>query len=223
MATLTNNSLDNCEYIEDFLGGYIPGTTTGYMCVFNQTTPSVSWTKVTNSAYNDIALRVVTGGSGNQISGSTVFSSVLTTKSIGLSINPASAGVGFQQASGNVSVGQAHGYSPGQGLNLQGELANLPPHVHSFNRNRAQPVLDANVARTNATLTGPFNSGSSGSNVQHIHTGNWGLHAHGVTNSATHGHQITGSHSHTVSGPLTQENFAVLYRDVVIAEKNKKP
>lgn len=219
MAVLGATTLTGCLYIESFLGGTDPGTGTGYKCVFNQTTPSTSWTKETALAYNDIALRVVTG-TGAATGGSTAFSTVLTARSIGLSIQQAAAGVTFNQAAGNVSTGQAYGYPPAS-LGLQGAVADLPSHTHQFQRNLAEPILDSNIARTNATLTGPFTSGGSGSSLQHGHTATWGLHAHGVTD--THGHGIAGQHGHTPPGPGTQDNFAVLYRDVVIARKDVKP
>jgi len=223
MAVLGSTTLTGCEYIESFLGGYIPFTTTGYMCVFNQTTPGGSWTKVTNPAYNDIALRVVTGGSGNQISGSTAFSSVLTTKSIGLSIQPASAGVTFNSASGNVSLQNKtiqNSPTPVQ-TTTSANLADLPLHTHQFQRFNAQQILQSTADRANSTLAAAQDSGTTGGNVQHSHTLQFTAHSHSVNSS--HTHQISGSHTHEVSGPQTQENFAVLYRDVVIAEKDVKP
>lgn len=223
MAVLGATTLTGCLYIESFLGGTDPGTGTGYKCVFNQTTPSTSWTKETALAYNDIALRVVTG-TGAATGGSTAFSTVLTTKSIGLAIQPATAGVIFQPSQpGGVTL-QAktiqNSATPVQ-TTTTASLADLPPHDHQFQRNLAQPVLNAGVSRTNATLTGPFNSGQGGGNVQHSHTLQFTAHSH-VVNS-NHTHTISGSHSHTPPVPATQENFAVLYRDVVIARKDVKP
>ena len=230
MAVLGSSTLTDCEYIEDFLGGIdpgIPGGTTGFKCVFNQTTPSVSWTKETDSAYNDIALRVVTGGSGAQISGSTAFSSVLTTKSIGLSIQSTPSNASLSAASGNVSVGQRtiQNQTTASSIPLLGALADLAPHNHDYTIESAVPVFNAAPERVIANLHGPFNSGARGGDGQHGHTVTFNLHSHPI--SSTHGHSFNDNgHSHPISGPLiplTQENFTVLYRDVVIARKDVKP
>jgi hypothetical protein len=215
MAVLGATTLTGCSYIESFIAG-------GSRCVFNQTIPSdngvgisVGWTKETSLTYNNIALRVVTGTVTP--GGSTAFTTVLTQKSIGLSVQPASAGVTFNQASGNVGSGQqvaSGSFSAGPAL------ADLPAHDHSYSREAANPVFSAPAQRVLVDLS-PRTSGSAGGDNGHQHGITFTQHSHGV--ASTHGHVITGAHTHTPPAASLQEDFAVLYRDVVIATKDSPP
>ncbi len=208
MAVLGATTLTGCSYIESFIAG-------GNRCLFNQTTPSTSWTKETSLTYNNVALRVVTGTVTP--GGSTAFTTVLTQKSIGLSVQPASAAVGFNQASGNVGSGQQ--VASGSFL-AEPALADLPAHSHSYTREESNPVFSAPAQRVLVDLSART-SGSAGGDGGHQHGITFTQHSHGVTSD--HTHPIGGSHSHTPPAASLQEDFAVLYRDVVIATKDSPP
>ena len=219
MAVLGATTLTGCEYIEQFLGGTDPLTGEPYRCVFNSTTPSTSWTKETSLVYNNAALRVVTGD-GYDTGGSSAFTTVLSSnKSIGLAIQPGAAAVTFQPAAGNVTANAASLLPVAR--TSAAVLADLPTHTHNFDRNAQVPHIPAAPQRVNSALSTARNTGTRGNSTQHDHTITATPHTHGITD--THTHPITGSHSHTPPGPGTQENFAVLYRDVIIARKDVKP
>lgn len=224
MAVLGATTLTGCVFIEQFLGGTDPGTGTGYRCIFNSTNPSTSWTKETSLAYNDAALRVITG-TGAGTGGSTAFATVLSSgKSIGLSVQSGTAGVTFQPSQpANVSANASPLFGQGTSPGLSGaSLADLPFHTHTFDRHAIVTTIPtASVQKVNATLTAARQTGNGGSSTQHTHTVSGGTHTHGITSN--HTHTIGGSHGHTPPVPGTQENFAVLYRDVIIARKDVKP
>ena len=226
MAVLGATTLTGCEFIEQFLGGTDPITGEPYRCVFNSTNPSVSWTKETSLVYNNAALRVTTGD-GYDTGGSAAFTTVLSSgKSIGLSIQQRTVGptlnVTLNPSPANVTATAASLYPGGAPVTVgSSTLADLPLHTHNFNRHETIPMTPAAPQRVNATLSAARQTGDRGGSIQHAHNINANPHTHGIT--GTHTHTVTGSHGHTPPGPGTQENFAVLYRDVIIARKDVKP
>lgn len=223
MSVLGATTLTGCSFIEQFLGGIDPGTGTGYRCIFNSTNPSTSWTKETSLAYNNAALRVVTG-TGAGTGGSSAFTTVLSSnKSIGLSVGTGTANVTFQSSQpGNVSANAASLFPSGGGNPSGGAVADLPTHTHNFDRHAAVPVQPAAPLRVNSQLQTARQTTDRGSSTQHTHTIQASPHTHGITSN--HTHTVSGgSHGHTPPVPGTQEDFAVLYQDVVIARKDVKP
>lgn len=220
MAILGSTTLTGCFYIEDFLGGVDPATLGGFRTTFENATAPTSWVKDTSYSTNGVALRVVTGSVTSRTGLS--FSQTFTARSIGLSVDLASSAVTLNPASGGITIAQ-NTINP-SALTSSASLADLPAHAHQFSRNVAQPGLQAAsppgiTANSDAATT--ISSGGQGQSGQHTHTINFAQHAHPV--SDTHTHTITGQHDHPVSGPVSQENFSVIYRDMIIAEKTIKP
>ncbi len=226
MAVLGATTLTDCFYIEQFLGGIDPGIVggaTGYRAIFQgDTTASMAWTKETDANFNNIALRVTSSTSGT-IAGTTAFTTVLTQKSIGLSIGQApTIGVTLNQASANVGTSPRtiQNQTVSSTVGTTGSPADNPPHDHNYVIEADEPVISAAPQRVNAALNGPYTAGVVGGDGNHAHTITFTVHSHTVPD--THSHPITGSHGHTPISP-PQENFAVLYRDVIIARKDIKP
>ena len=78
MAVLGATSLTGCNSIPDFIAAATQST-------FQQTAAPTSWTKITT--INDYTLRVVSGSASS--GGTTAFTSVLTSRSVAGTVNPA--------------------------------------------------------------------------------------------------------------------------------------
>jgi hypothetical protein len=216
MAILGSTTLTDCYYIPSFLGG-LDGSSRPFHTVFENAFAPTSWTKDTSFSTNGISLRVTTGTVGSRL-GPLIptFTQVFETKSLGLSIVQNTAvPVTTGSISANVTINQAT--AQGQ-IGLDGSVEDIPAHSHTYqvNRNRPASTPGANV------FFGPQDnvaSGAEGSSGQHGHTLSFGQHTHG--SSSTHAHTVTaGQHSHPAPGPGTQEDFSIMYRDVIIASKD---
>lgn len=224
MATLTIDSLLNCNFIPDFIDS-------GNRMIFNNTAAPTSWTKDTTS-HNNKALRVTTGTAapGPTAPGSLTFSQVFpaTNKPVGGTISPvASAGVAVNQfAVGSLSSGLINviTQSPISIQNRTLAISQIVSHGHSVQR-----FPDADSIGCQATTPGPP---VTGRNLGTLSTGNpngpighgHGLpggsqHSHTVT-STQHQHPITNVGAHTHPFTTTAQDFDILYADVIICIKN---
>jgi hypothetical protein len=204
MAILLSTQLTGCNFIPGFIAS-------GSRVIFENATSPTNWTKDTSFSVNGIALRVVTGTLNP--GGNTAFSQILTQRSIGLSLTQVTAGVTLGAASANIAFQPAQAFSS---FNTQPAIADIPQHTHEFPANdtrstnpgtRAMPGIFQTLSSTNA--------GQGGS---HVHGVTVSAHVHGV--QSPHTHTTTGQHSHSISGPLSQENFSVVYRDFIISSKD---
>jgi hypothetical protein len=214
MAILGSTTLTNCFYIPNFLGG-LDGDSRNFHSVFHNQAAPTSWTKDTSFSTNGIALRVTTGSVTTRTSLS--FSQTLTDRSLDLLIEQNSVSpITTSPSPANVTITQvvANG-----NIQVQGALADLPGHPHSYAVNLNRPASTPG-ARPAFGPTFPIEvSGSAGASGQHVHSMTFGQHAHGAP--SVHSHTVTaGQHSHTVPGPNSIEDFSVSYKDVIIASKD---
>jgi hypothetical protein len=209
MAILLSTKLENCNFIPGFISS-------GSRMTFENATSPVSWTKDTSLSTNGVALRVVTGSlspGGDATNGQ--FTQVLTQRSIGLSLTQTTATVQLGASSANIATQPAQS----SGSFTSGpSVADIPTHTHTY---------PSNDIRTTAAQPNIRSMPGSFQTLSTTAAGQSGGHTHGVTVSAhnhtvqsPHTHSTTGQHSHPVSGPVSQENFSVLYRDIIIAAKN---
>lgn len=215
MATLTDNSLDNCNSIPDF----IPA---GTKMVFSSSAAPPSWTKQTT--HDNKALRLATGAVTP--GGTTVFTSVFpaSQRPVAGSINAANSAATFQAATVPVSatVGNFDAFST---WSIQATTVSEPltaVHSHSYNRR-------ATGTNTAGQTGAPVCIKASLETVNFDANGGGGSHSHGWPGSAQHTHPLGASaHSHTLSssGPhshgfaTTAQDFAIKYVDVIVCSKN---
>jgi len=205
MAILLSTQLTGCNFIPGFIAS-------GSRVIFENATSPTNWTKDTSFSVNGIALRVVTTGTLNP-GGTTAFSQILTQRDIGLSLTQVTAGVTLGNASANIAFQPNQALSP---FNTQPAVADIPQHTHQFPSNdlrQTNPGSQSMPGNFQTLLT--TNAGSSQSHSHGVVVSN---HVHGV--QSPHTHTTTGQHSHPVSGPLSQENFSVAYRDFIISTKD---
>jgi hypothetical protein len=210
MATLTATELLDCNFIPDFIP---PGTIT---TAENATAPT-SWTKLTT--HNDKALRVVTGTVSSTAVSGNAFTQIFTaSRAIQGSIAPQTTGFTVTPAPALVSIDNELAVFPGgstQGFSLL--TANIPSHVHTYDRHGAQP-LQPGPSAVMDPITGNITSNNSGSGSSHSHTLTISPHGHTVSNQQ-HAHGITDpGHTHTFTG--TAQDFAVNYVDIILIQKN---
>jgi microcystin-dependent protein len=107
-------------------GGGLVSTT---RIMFQQTTAPVGWTKETNAAYNDVALRVVTGSvsNGGADTFSTVFGASKTTASHTLTISQ----IPSHAHNVNTDAGSPVVYSAGKGIVRNGSVWGNGSHTAS--------------------------------------------------------------------------------------------
>lgn len=217
MAVLGSTSLTGCLYIESFLGGQDPNTLGGFRCVFeNATVSPPSWVKDTSYSTNGIALRVTTGNIQSRTN--FTFAQTFADRSLGLTIQQNASAVTIDSASGGITVNQQVASTS---TTVGGGLADLPDHDHVYGSNNFDTRSGPAAVGVRDNVTELRTSSSTGGNQPHPHDLTFAQHAHPVTSS--HTHTISGQHDHTISAPTQQENFAVIYRDVIIAEKTIKP
>jgi hypothetical protein len=216
MAVLGSTTLTGCSSIPDFINS-------GSRMIFRATNAPTSWTK--NTAHNNKALRVI-NGTTLAPGGTTAFTSVFTgsravqgtigQRATGLTVNSAPAQVSVGAASAQVSI-SAHTLA----------LAQIPAHGHPYQRLES-PVsnplgsdadYNQNVGPAIAFQNlAPATTGQRGSGQSHTHGVTNPNHPHPVTNP-NHPHGVTDpQHNHTFTG--TAQNFAVLYVDIIFANKN---
>jgi hypothetical protein len=226
MAVLGATSLTGCLYIESFLGGTDPGTSAGFKSVFENASAPTSWTKDTSFSTNGIALRVVTGSLAP--GGSLTFPQVFIQRGVPLSINQVTASVSlFPNSAGVGPDGFLPGYtasaSAGAFSTNTASVADIPRHRHQYQFNTPATAPPGPVTRRNNLQLGRQTQSSPAlQNGQHSHALSISQHQHEFDTTHEHPLYVT-QHAHTVPGPGTQENFNISYRDVIIAEKQRKP
>ena len=219
MTTLTSNSLDGCTSIPNFLP-------TGTRMTFRNTLPPTSWTKETNSAYNDAALRLATGTV--TLGGSSPFLTVFPTtqKAVQGSVNQVQSSVSVAQntvapaLNSQTSSTPTNPTTPWQSVTLT--TAQIPTHDHQYTRHpngAARGMALQPGARGIAYQVSDFatdaNSAVSGHNHSfsvahtHAHPGSATQHSHPISSLGPHNHGFT----------TTSQNFAISYVDIIIAIK----
>lgn len=192
---------------------------------FIQTTPPTGWTKVTDAAYNDAALRIVTGSvlpTGGTVAFTTAFASQGVSGTVGSTVLTA---------------------------------ANMPTHTHTFSDTASTGTDSVNHTHTqqgtfgsttngahthteegNAISASPTGGGSAAAESETNNTSSAGNHTHTTTISgattgvsALHTHSVTVSgttssagsstgHTHTFTG--TAINIDVKHVDAIVATKD---
>jgi len=213
MATLTNNSLDNCTSIPDF----IPA---GTRMVFSSTSAPPSWTKLTS--HSNKALRLVTGTVTP--AGATQFSSVFpaSPKPVAGSINSVPSNATFGPETISSSTGLVNAF-PTISINPRTiDDSHMAAHTHSYNRrNQGTNTADqpGNAAVSKDTLeTIAFSPAGPEGGGSHNHSfPATPQHNHGVSASA-HSHQSSsGPHLHGFT--TTAQDFEIKYVDVIVCQK----
>jgi hypothetical protein len=216
MALLGSNFLNGCNSIPDFIA-------TGSRMVFEQDNAPTSWTKETNAAFNNVALRVIGGANGTALSPggnptlgfTTAFSS---SKGVNVPFSGPS-GLTIAQATGFISLNSSPSSASMQPATLT--VAQMTAHTHPYTfRGGADVQVGNGPAQRIYEQT--LRTGSSST------TGANGAHTHSITDSGHTQHPVsTGAHSHvqTDSGhahtfTMTQRDFNVQYMDVIICSKN---
>jgi hypothetical protein len=204
MAVLGSTTLTGCLYIPDF----IAATTT---MIFENATAPTSWTK--DITHNNKALRVINGTVTD--GGSTGFTTVFASRAVQGSIAQNATGLTVNSAPALVAVGAAPAQVTSGATTLT--LAQIPSHNHTYSINNIQnrtPGPDGLVVQGTDTP----NTGQAGSSQSHTHAETNPNHPHPVTNP-NHPHGVTDpQHNHTFTG--TAQDFAVLYVDVIFANKD---
>jgi hypothetical protein len=218
MATLTSNSLDGCTSIPNFLP-------TGTRMTFRNTLPPTSWTKETNSAYNDAALRLATGTV--TLGGSSPFLTVFpaSQKAVQGSVNSIQSSVSVAQntapLSAQTSSTPTNPTTVWQSVTLS--IAQIPAHNHSYARHpngAARGMALQPGARGIAYQVSDFSTNQNNAVSGHNHAFSVGhSHAHGAS-STQHNHPISsfGTHNHGFTA-TTSQDFAISYVDIIIAIK----
>lgn len=205
MAILGSTTLTDCYYIPSFINS-------GTRSTFENSFAPTSWTKDTSYSTNGVALRVVTGSVG--IRTSFTFSQTLTQRDLSVTINQNASAVTLSPSSANISLTAVAANQP---FVTDGSVQDLPAHSHQYTKNRLRPGL-APGARPAFGPDDIVQSGNEGSSNQHSHTISFQQHNHTVVSD--HTHTTSGQHNHTVPAPVSSEDFAVIYRDVIIASKD---
>ncbi len=220
MAILGTTSLTGCDSIPQFID-------IGTIMVFHQSAaPASSWTKLTDTARNDIALRVIGGLDGTVLSpfntGSPFTTVFTSTKGLGIvPLTPSPAAITIADASGYLtSLNSGSAASIGGPGNIS--TATLRSHSHPYLRApasffEASGVSQPNRSPTQTGLIG-LTSGGAGSNGGHTHGVSDGQHLHPMS-PGIHDHAVTDpAHTHTFT--MTQRNFDITYVDVILCSKN---
>jgi hypothetical protein len=215
MATLTSNSLDNCNSIPDF----IPA---GTRMTFNNTSAPTSWTKDTTS-YNNRALRLVTGTATP--GGTTAFTSVFpgTQRPVGGSINAANSAATFGQTTISVSIGAVNSFPT---WSIQATTISEPlmsSHTHTNQRHVRQSTNSAPQTGGVNMLKAPVETAffdQSGGGGSHSHSKPAGGNHDHTAPVTAHGHPLSssGPHPHGFTAPA--QDFAIAYVDVITCSKN---
>jgi len=224
MAILGSNFLSGCGSIPNFIA-------TGSRMVFEQTNAPghnppaapTSWTKETNAAFNDVALRVVTGPAGS--GGGLPFISVFPNSPKGLSGVPLAGPSNLQvEASGPILALQP---SPAA-VSMTATPLSTPQmisHTHPYQQRatgqnpNAAGQLSTRTADATTNQTPIPSSSSYGGGIGHAHGIQDQGHAGHPVNPGSHGHGVNPvNHTHQFS--MTARDFRLLYMDVIICTKN---
>ena len=206
MAILGSNFLNGCNSISSFIAA-------GSKMIFENATAPTSWTK--DATHNNKTLRIINGATLSP-GGSTSFTSVFTgSRAVQGSIAQNATGLTVNSAPALVAVGAAPAQVTSGATTLT--LAQIPSHNHTYSINNIQnrtPGPDGLVVQGTDTP----NTGQAGSSQSHTHAETNPNHPHPVTNP-NHPHGVTDpQHNHTFTG--TAQDFAVLYVDVIFANKD---
>lgn len=214
MAVLGSNFLNGCNSIPDFIAS-------GYRMVFEQDNAPTSWTKETNAAYNNIALRVIGGANGTALSpgGSSPFTTIFSSaKGIDIGfLGPSNLQVA--QATGFITLGSSPSGASVSGSTLT--INQMRTHAHSYQFRgvggvQIGPGANQNIYDIIVRDDDCFARGSDG------------VHGHPISDSTHNQHPVsTGAHTHTQTDighthifTMTQRDFNVQYMDVIICSKN---
>lgn len=217
MAILGATSLTGCDSIPSFIA-------TGSRMVFEQIPAPNSWTTETNAAFNDVALRVVTGPAGS--GGSTPFVTVFPNSPRGLAAVPLAGPSNLSvQPSGTILGLQASTAA----VSVQGQSLASPTIIsHSHTYQQRSTGQNPNATGQLSTRTADAVPSPQVTIPASTQAGSGQAHAHGISDSGHAGHSInTGDHSHGVqeashshSFTMTARDFRLLYMDVIICTKD---
>jgi hypothetical protein len=207
MATLSGTTLTNCFYIPDFIPA---GTKTAFENTDPPTAPT-SWVK--DTSLTNCTLRVVTGSVTSSLLNQQ-FSTVLTNRTIPLTVTSVQSGLAVQSGPFNVSIAPADSTD---NLSVPSAALYGVPSSHQHTVPGASTTnLRATIGPAVVVQSQQF-TGATGGGVPHTHgsTATGGIpHTH---QSVGHTHPVTESpHNHTSSAT---QNFSVNYKDLIIATK----
>ena len=215
MAFFEGTALIGCNSIPSFIA-------TGNRMVFNQSSAPTSWTKETNSAFDQRALRVI-GGSDNTTlnpGGSSLFPSIFTTRSTSAALNDRPSNVSVSQETPPITLAPSPSNFSVERYSFDGFQLRTHEHPYTFRGTGDSQVgvRAAPIQRIYNVGVQGLSSGTSGSNGPHIHGVSDSGHSHDY-GPGTHGHTLNDNgHGHTFS--MTSRNFSLTYVDVIICSKN---
>jgi hypothetical protein len=215
MAFFEGTALIGCSSIPSFIA-------TGNRMVFNQSSAPTSWTKETNVAFDQRALRVVGGSDNTPLNpgGSSLFPSIFTTRSMNVALNNGPSNLSVSQATPPITISPSpSNLSVPPWTFSQFELR-IHSHPYTFRGTGTEQVgvLANPTLRIYNVGENFFTSGSAGGNGAHVHGISDSGHNH-TLGSGTHGHTLTDNgHGHTFT--TTSRNFSLTYVDVIICSKN---
>ncbi|MDW6020231.1 hypothetical protein SAZ10_00480 [Mesorhizobium sp. BAC0120] len=216
------------------------GFAAGTRWAFHQAAAPLGWTKLTDTAYNDAALRVVTGtggGTAGSVAFATAFQSATPTSSTAVTVSVAGTALTVAQLpahthasgtlAGSAASAGAHIHGPGT---LTGATGAAGSHSHSFpTRVTGGGGGPAAAGQGDGGGLGPTISVSTDGNHSHSvsvtagATASAGAHTHtvDVNSGATTSVGSGDTHAHTASSPAHSHtvNLAVKYVDVIVCEK----
>ncbi len=213
MAVLGTSTLTGCDSIPSFI-------VSGTRMIFEQAAaPSASWTKETNAAYNDIALRVTTSSVSS--GGSLPFVTVFPDTNKGLSAYPFSNPSGLTLNPSGTILSVNPSTSGGSSDSEILDISEMRSHAHQYQR-RGDTLVERGSAATQNTPLQPNLSTYETANSQggggHSHGIQDIGHAHGIS-SGDHSHPFNEA-NHTHQFQMTARNFSLLYMDVIICTKD---
>lgn len=201
MATLSGTVLSNCYYIPDFIAS-------GTKMMFENASAPTSWTK--DVTYNNASLRVVNGTVGNRVG--TVFTTILASSPVSGTVSSVQSGVTINPVASAISINANPFNSPGS---TSSNATGSSNHTHPYTNLNENFRLSGAAPRISRFTT---ISSSVGEGGQHSHGIDANPHTHPFSNPS-HTHTLTeANHDHTFTS--TAQNFAVSYRDVILATKD---
>ena len=207
--------------VED--GATAGGFPSGTRMIFQQTSAPTGWTKDTSNT-NQRALRVVSGTAGS--GGSVDFTNAFASKSVSGSIAN-----GGNNTNNKTSYSTNNATSGGNVNNHTLNTGRMPQHrhiggtrcIHDMVNGHYGTIVQGQTRYPSSMYVGGTNGYANydlhytnyqGSSQAHSHSFSGSSHSHSMPN---HSHSIN-AHNHSFSG--TAINLAVLYLDVIIAQKD---
>lgn len=212
MAILGITTLTGCDSIPSFI-------VSGTRMIFEQAAaPSASWTKETNAAFNDIALKVTTSTIGS--GGSSPFVTVFPATNKGLSAYPFSNPSGLTLNPSGTILSVNPSLSGGTSDSEIISIGEMRSHAHTYQRRGDTLVQRGSAATQNTPLLGnlTYDTADSAGGGGHIHGIQDGGHSHAIS-SGDHSHPFNEA-NHTHQFQMTARNFSLLYMDVIICTKD---